>query len=366
MQITIIGCGKLGSVFGNVLARHHTVFGYDTEKVSGVHFKMIDDLYDAVVGSDYVVLVLPTQHPDPIYEGSEPNSHLPPKDFDYSIIIDTLKKLDGHLRDDQTIIIMSTVSAGTMRNVFQPLISNRLVYSPFIIAQGSIESDILTADVAIIGTDENDESDDIVELYKSFLLTDVFFSTGTWEEGELTKMAYNTYMSMKITFANMIDQMANKVGHSDGAYVMHSLTHFNKLFSNSCLTPGMPVGGVCLPRDNIVMSYLAQKHNLGYDVFNSLSQAREQHAKQIAEMLLSYERPIVILGKTYKKHVPLIQGSPSLLVAHYLGNAEYYFHDPVVNEHAPVLEDAVYLKVYEYGDFDIPSSATVIDIWKQI
>ena len=65
---------------------------------------------------------------------------------------------------------------------------------------------------------------------------------------------------------------------------------------------GMGDGGGCHPRDNIALRYMAEKLGLGYDLFDSIMEAREIQAKNMATRLVElsnqYGLPIVILGKS--------------------------------------------------------------------
>ena len=94
------------------------------------------------------------------------------------------------------------------------------------------------------------------------------------------------------------------------------------------MTAGMGDGGACHPRDNIALRYLAQRLDLGYDLFDAIMRAREVQAERMAETCLKYGRNITIVGKAYKPGVHYTNGSASMLVGHYIegkmGNVNYY------------------------------------------
>jgi len=105
-------------------------------------------------------------------------------------------------------------------------------------------------------------------------------------------------------------------------------------------------------------------------MFRSLIVSREIQAETMAERLLSYDRPVVIIGKSYKPGVPIDQGSSSLLVSHFLEyRTDFYFYDPLMGIHPPELsEDAVYLLAHlrhdsTYG-FDFPAGSIIVDPWR--
>jgi UDPglucose 6-dehydrogenase len=88
MKIGFIGVGKLGKDVGEVMAEKYHVEGYDVKEVSPSNFKMVDTLEKVCQDKDLIFIAVPTPH-DPLYDGRQPTSHLPPKDFDYT----TVKKI---------------------------------------------------------------------------------------------------------------------------------------------------------------------------------------------------------------------------------------------------------------------------------
>ena len=90
-KVAMIGVGKLGQPCAEVMAKHYDVVGYDVEPKNPL-FPMKSTIEEAVSGRDLIFIAAPTPH-DPIYGGETPTSHLPVKDFDYSITIDILKEV---------------------------------------------------------------------------------------------------------------------------------------------------------------------------------------------------------------------------------------------------------------------------------
>jgi UDPglucose 6-dehydrogenase len=104
---------------------------------------------------------------------------------------------------------------------------------------------------------------------------------------------------------------------------------------------GMGDAGPCHPRDNIALRWLADKLELGYDLFDAIMHAREKQAKLMAEVLVKEAKkmslPIYIHGKAYKPNVHYVDGSYSLLVGWYckeLGIDPIYI-DPLTEFNIP-------------------------------
>ena len=121
-SIGFIGVGKLGQACAEMVAEVHDVVGYDVNPVEPENFTMVDNMEDAVKGQDIVFIAVPTPH-DPQYDGKAPTSHLPNKDFDYSIVKDILEKVNAVATQEQLIVLISTVLPGTVRREFIPLIT---------------------------------------------------------------------------------------------------------------------------------------------------------------------------------------------------------------------------------------------------
>ena len=84
------------------------------------------------------------------------------------------------------------------------------------------------------------------------------------------------------------------------------------------MTAGMGDGGGCHPRDNIALRFLAQKLDLGYDMFDAIMIAREQQARNMAIEILKHGNRTQFSSDSYKPGVEYTDGSYSLLVQHYV------------------------------------------------
>ena len=90
-KIGFIGLGKLGLPCAEVMQTVYDVTGYDIYPRKSSVIEISDDLPGAVIGKDIIFVAVQTPH-DPIYDGSQPVTHLENKDFDYSIVNNVLKQ----------------------------------------------------------------------------------------------------------------------------------------------------------------------------------------------------------------------------------------------------------------------------------
>tara|TARA_R110001592_G_scaffold121909_2_gene328161 strand:- start:4638 stop:5858 length:1221 start_codon:yes stop_codon:yes gene_type:complete len=333
MNIAFIGCGKLGLPCVEEIAKKgHSVTGYDVAKVKSELVDIKDTISDAVDEANIVFVAVPTPH-DPAYDGRAPTAHLEPRDFDYTIVSDVLIECNKWMHNSQLLVLISTVLPGTVRRELVPLVTNaRFVYNPYLIAMGSVAWDFVNPEMQMIGTEDGTETGDakqLVDFYKTVIENDPRYVIGTWDECECIKVFYNTFISTKITLANMIQDVAMKQGNINVDVVTTALAESTKrIMGPQYMTAGMGDGGACHPRDNIALRFMAQELDLGYDIFDAIMNARQIQAENMAKFLVAqakeHELPVLIHGVAYKPDVPYKDGSYSLLVAHYCEEQGYY------------------------------------------
>jgi UDPglucose 6-dehydrogenase len=371
-KVGFIGVGKLGQACAEMVAEVHDVVGYDVNHVEPENFTMVDNLEEAVIGRDIIFVAAPTPH-DPQYDGKAPTSHLPNKDFDYTIVIDILTQVNAVAKPEQLVVLISTVLPGTTRREFVPIMTNtRFVYNPYLIAMGTVKWDMVNPEMVMIGTSDGSETGDAKELtdfYKTIMQNEPRYIVGTWDECECIKVFYNTFISAKVSLVNMIQDVAEKQGNINAEVVCDALASSDRrIMGPGYMKPGMGDGGACHPRDNIALRWMAENLDLGYDLFDAVMLSREKQAENMAIRLVEVANasagvspvmPVIIVGKAYKPLVPYEAGSASMLVGHYVEEmkADLYYLDETIGEYPP--EDvrkspAVYLLAHSpevtYGE----------------
>ena len=389
MKIGFIGTGKLGMPCAEAIAsKGHDVTGYDVAKRTSHQVTIMPTIKDVVEGRDIVFVAVPTPH-DPDYDGRAPTAHLDPKDFNYDIVKSVLIEANKHMTKDQLLVLISTVLPGTTRKQFIDLVPNtRFVYNPYLIAMGSVAWDMVNPEMVMIGTEDGSETGDarqLVDFYKTIMENNPRYEIGTWDECECIKVFYNTFISAKIGLVNMIQDVAQQQGNIDVDVVTNALAASTmRIMGPQYMKAGMGDGGGCHPRDNIALRYMADELNLGYDLFDSIMEAREIQAKNIALELVKHANehnmPIVIHGKAYKPNVEYCDGSYSLLIGHYCeeqGVAPVYA-DPLTGDDYDPTDPCVFLlahsasTTYKYIGREntdklycaIPNGSVVVDPWR--
>ena len=382
-NVGFIGLGKLGAPCAEVMAQLYNVVGYDIVE-TGSSVRQVPTIAETVKDKDFVFIAVPTPHSEE-YDGSRPTSHLPKKNFDYTIVKNVLAEAVKHANRSTKIVLISTVLPGTVRRELKSIAGDfALIYNPYLIALGSVAYDMVNPEMIIIGNEQGVENDDIValkEFYKPLMKNDPRFVFGTWEEAESIKIFYNTFISAKLSLVNMIMDVADKLGNMSSDVVAKALAESSyRIMSKKYMTPGMGDSGACHPRDNIALRWLSEELNLGYDLFDAIMESREKQAKNVALKLIDLAKQnnknqIWIHGKAYKPLVHHCEGSYSILIGHYLqelGHTVNYI-DPLTNDKHDKVSGVVLLAHDSFTTYDerekqnfyceFEEGTVVLDIW---
>jgi UDPglucose 6-dehydrogenase len=366
-KIGFIGLGKLGMPCAEAVAQKgFDVTGYDIVNKTSTHVEIKDSLSQTVEDRDIVFVATPTPHEDG-YDGREPTSHLPVKDFNYDAVKKVLEACNKHMTDQQTLVLISTVLPGTTRREFAPMVTNtKLMYNPYLIAMGTVADDMINPEMVMIGSKNGMAGKNCKirsELLESFYnqVCDNMprVEIGTWEEVESMKIFYNTFLSNKLAMVNMIQDVAHKTGNMDVDVVTQALAKSTmRITSPAYMKAGMGDGGACHPRDNIALRWLAKELDLGYDMFESIMNAREKQAENMAKAILEHGKNIFFTSDSYKPGVNMPDGSSSLLLQHYVIK-----HGGEIANGIDIRADVI-VRVHEQDQVTADDSTIIFDPWR--
>ena len=383
----MIGLGKLGLPVATAMASSGVeVWGYDPE-VTGypsdvnyergfaetiargrVSFRSLEDVARCPV----VFVAVQTPH-EPRFEGRTP---LPEDraDFDYSHLRRAVMDLERAAQGPIVMAVISTVLPGTMDREVRPLLGDlRLVYNPSFIAMGTTISDFLEPEFVLLGGDDGT----VREIYEACGI-DRFYET-TIPNAELIKVSYNTFIGLKIAFANTLMEVCEKTECDVDAVTGALKLADRRLISGAYLDGGMGDGGGCHPRDNIALSWLARELDLSYDLFEAAMVCRQRQAEWLCDLMEAEARrtglDLGILGIAYKPGSAIETGSPARLVHCLLLNRaasrRIKIYDPHTEDFAgsqePPAEPRVFLvgcKHAEFQSLKLPEGSVVIDPWR--
>lgn len=404
LSVGFIGLGKLGLPCAAAISvkTKNTVHGYDidprvksyieTAQIPYVENRAEDflksarivchDSIEAVVEhSDLIFVAVQTPHQER-FEGITPVPD-DTEDFDYTFLCEAIESVADAVRNlptkRVTIVVISTVLPGTMRNHVFPLLQGledqiSFCYNPFFIAMGNTIDDFLDPEFSLIGSDNREAAEALAGFYRN--IHDAPSRLMQIESAELTKVAYNTFIGFKIAFANTLGEIVDARGGNVDEVTSALSAATDRLISGRYLSAGMSDGGGCHPRDQIAMSWLANNANLSFDIFGFLAHARDNFTKQQANHLVETSRasllPICLLGLSYKKNIGLTVGSPAVLLSQFLlaRGVEYCEFDPFVFPDSKMPEEPHVFFVGTnhdlFREISFPSGSVVIDPWGNV
>jgi UDPglucose 6-dehydrogenase len=344
-----------------------------------------DDCATAIRGTDASFVIVPTPTTS---NGS----------FDHRTIIDAVRAIGGALRGCEhyhCVVIVSTVMPGATGGVIKDALEQAsalrvgntvgLCYRPEFIALGSVIHDILQPDIILIGESDSRAGDRVEAISAQVVENEPDIRRMNLINAELTKLAINTFVTTKISYANMIADLCERLPGAD-SHVVASAVGSDSRIGTKYLRPAIGYGGPCFPRDNKALSALASA--IGADA--ALARATDDiNDRQVGRILAFVERytnsgdMIAVMGLAYKTGTDVVDCSQGISLATLLSKRGYRVvaSDPLAGERArellpqdvaiadmqQAISDAAVVVIMtpwpEYRELR-PRSGIVIDPWR--
>ncbi len=388
MNVSIIGLGKLGASMAAAFAhRGFNVVGVDINQKSvdavnigraPVQETNLEEYLEqnrerisatlsheeAVLGSDVSFVIVPTPSDD---SGA---FSLQYAEWAFSQIGKALRKKSSY----HLIVLTSTVLPGATREGLLPILEKEsgkragrdfgVCYSPEFIALGSIIQNFLNPDFTLIGELDERSGEMLGSIYEKLVENGAGSARMSLENAELTKISVNTYVTMKITFANMIGALCEKLPGGDVDQVTTALARDSRI-GGKYLKGALGYGGPCFPRDNVALSFIADE--LGVD--SSLAKTTDALNRSIAERVtnkISTEvapgSTIALLGLAYKPFSHVTEESQGVQIAESLSRQGYRVvaYDPLSQEMSVSEHNWSFLVLESLEDCLTQSQAVVV------
>ncbi len=343
-NISVIGLGKLGAcMLASLASRGFKITGVEIDKKraellrngKSFHFEpnleeylteyrdniTITDNYEhAILNTDITFIVVNTP--------SKPDGS-----FSTEQLVPACQKIGTVLKEKKgyhLVAVTSTIMPSTMRNTVLPAIESTsgkkaivdfgLCYNPEFIAFGSAIRDFLNPDLVLIGESDSKAGDMLSGIYEK-LLEDPKIRRMSLENAEITKIALNSYITMKISFANLLAELCEKFPGGNVDVITESLD-MDRRIGRDYLKGAMSFGGPCFPRDNRAFSLAARLYGCNLELPDVTDTVNQKHIEYIANKVLEYcsNGKIAILGGSYKPNSDVIEASPAIEIGKYLVN----------------------------------------------
>lgn len=340
MKVAVIGLGKLGLPLAALLANsENEVLGFDSSisvrdslknenfdfnepqlsillKTGRSNFTILDSILDVTKEVEVIFIIVPTP--------SETNGG-----FSNDYVIDVVNKIGLAIRGKENKIvvdIVSTVMPNSCEGVIRETLETSsertlgenlgLCYNPEFIALGSVIHDMEYPDMHLIGQSSAWAGALIEKALKSITKRDVPARRMTLTEAELVKIAVNNFVTMKISYANLLYQAALTLGNINIDVVTGAIGLDSRI-GGKYLKAAAPYGGPCFPRDTRALSYLYQEMGL----INSLSAATDSANRSHVDFLTNFihsnvqeSASIGLVGLSYKTGTQVVEESPGMAI----------------------------------------------------
>jgi UDPglucose 6-dehydrogenase len=356
MNISVVGLGKLGLCTAACFAsKGHRVTGVEknadfVDKLqsrccpideTGLevllekcwdNLTVTSDMSVAIRESDITLIIVPTPSKS---DGRFTNEYVEA----------VLKSIGPKLKDKDSfhvVDVVSTVMPGSCEQQFRPLLEELsgkvcgedfgLVYNPEFIALGSVVRDFLNPDMVLVGASDERSAAIIKELYASTCESSPEIACMSLVNAEITKLSLNCFVTMKISYANELASICEKVPGADVDVVTNAIGADSRV-GKKYLKGGLGFGGPCFPRDNLAFQVFAEdagtQAKLGPQVV-SVNRSVVDRLYSIVSKRFNKGSKVSVLGLSYKPGTHIIEESQSIMLIEELleGGYEVSTYDP--------------------------------------
>lgn len=180
--------------------------------------------------------------------------------IDLSIVDEVFKnivKSANKQSKEPIIVIKSTVIPGTTRNLSKKYSWTKSLFNPEFLTEANYLEDFVNSDRIVIGGDSDTDRLKLVQLYRdSFPKTLIFETDPT--SAEMVKYMANTYLALKVTFANEIFDLCEKLGIKYEEVKKMTVADKRIYDSHLDITTSRGFGGKCFPKDTVALLGLAK------------------------------------------------------------------------------------------------------------
>jgi len=193
--------------------------------------------------------------------------------------------------------------------------------------------DMLHPDFVLIGESDRRAGDTLEELYRTVYDRMPPVRRMNFVNAELAKLSVNTFITTKISYANMLSDMCDRLPGADVDVVTAAIGCDSRIGSKY-LKGATGYGGPCFPRDNIAFGQLARALGSRADIAEATDRLNQYQVDRVVGMIqrrVPRGSRVGILGLSYKPNTPVIEESPGLAIARRLLDEQYLVtvYDPM-------------------------------------
>jgi UDPglucose 6-dehydrogenase len=220
-----------------------------------------------------------------------------------------------------TSTVMPGTTGGPVRDVLESASGKKmavdfgLCYSPEFIALGSVIRDFLNPDMLLIGESDPRAGDTLTALYSQVCENKPAVARMSFVNAEITKLAVNTYVTTKISYANMLARICEQLPGANVDVITSALGNDTRI-GPKYLKGAVSYGGPCFPRDNLAMAQLARQIGVPPDLAQAVDRFNRTQIQWLADQVQQRCTGTAgILGLTYKVGTDVVEEAAGFLLA---------------------------------------------------
>ncbi len=335
MKISIIGCGYVGLVTGVCLASigHHVLcIDNDLEKIkklrSGkvtIYEPGLQELMKNAIKKKYLSFSSSvreaTRKTDVIFIAvGTPSKKNGEADLTY--VENVARQIAANMSSYKLIVEKSTVPAETGKRIERtirlnlPKRSKKIDFdvasNPEFLREGSAVEDFMKPDRVVLGVESAKAEKILREIYRPVKTHIVVTNINS---AEIIKHASNSFLATKISFANALSQICDKVG-ADILKVAEGMG-FDKRIGKSFLQAGIGYGGSCFPKDVDAFIRLSERNGYSFALLQEVRRVNEEQKSAFVQLIedklwILKDKVIGVLGLAFKPDTDDMRNAPSL------------------------------------------------------
>ena len=287
------------------------------------------------------------------------------------------KAMNGY----KVIVDKSTVPVGTAEKVTEIIKQNTkhpfdVVSNPEFLKQGNAVDDFLSPDRVIIGSNSDKATQIMQEIYAPFFRTGNRVIVMDVKSAEMTKYAANSFLAVKISYANEIANLCEKVG-ANAEMVRIGMTTDSRI-GNKFLFPGLGYGGSCFPKDVKALIKTGLENGCNMNIIKAADDTNKKQRLLFVEKILNKfgqdlcGKTFAVWGLAFKPKTNDMREAPAITIINELlkrgakvqaydpkaiDEAKYYFQDKIIyakNSYEALLNADALLLLTEWNEFRRP------------
>jgi UDPglucose 6-dehydrogenase len=384
LRLTVIGCGYVGLVTGACLAAAgHEVICTDIDEKRidllkagkvPIYEEHLDEVLQRAVAEQKISYTSNTGEAIRAGDVIFICVGTPPKESgaaDLSAIDHVARQVAAEARSPKLVVEKSTVPALTGVQLQKALAAYsrgsgpkfQVASNPEFLREGTAVGDFFHPDRIVVGVEDADSAAKLQEIYQPILdrkfhcpihaggcpkETAGELLVTTINSAELIKHASNSFLALKISYANVISDLCERIG-ADVEEVTHAMG-LDPRIGAQFLKAGLGFGGFCFPKDIQAFIHLSASVGVDFEMLKAAERVNKQRLERFFEKIhhalwVIKGKRVAVLGLAFKANTDDIRFAPALEVIRKLLEEGAIVHasDPeAITRTRPIFPQAVY------------------------